>query len=97
MSNNKLGKWLKNLGFFISITIKKCKCTKNWMLILCLRPVTLLGTRLRQRGCRVNFANFFSLQLYQKRDLNTAVFLRILRNFSPSNFIKNDTLAQVNL
>ena len=57
--------------------------------------VTLLKRRLQRRCFNVNVENFLSLQLYLKRVSGISVFLRILRNFTACNFIKNETPTEV--
>ena len=64
----------------------------DFVLMLCLQPVTLLKLRLRHRCFLVNFGNFFGLQLYWKQDSGAGVFLW---SFFPNcSFNKSDTSTQ---
>ena len=67
----------------------------NLMLVLCLQYGTLLKTMLRHRCFLTNFANFFSLLLYEKQERSASDFLWFLKYFSACFFIENEAPTEV--
>ena len=83
------------VGFCYKRSNKNWKCINNLMLILCIQSAILLKARLWRMRFLVNCASFLILQFYCRKTSGKEVLLWILEFFSGSNFIKNETPAEV--